>query len=295
MKAMGNVQILCKLEYSHSSGSIKDRMAFRILDTAQRRGLLKSSTLVIEGSSGSTGISFAMACSQKGLRFRAVMPANVSRERIQLLEALNAEIHLVPDGGLAGVLEEVRRQGNLPDVYLPQQFSNIENANAHLATADEILGELPTVDYFVSAIGTGGTLAGVCRGLLRSGCAVVPVNARPVCVDSGTGRTRFCSGIPGIAEGFSRLFPAPDLPPARIIEVPHSEAMNTMRHLNNAGYMVGPSSGLNYAAALRLSIELVGPATIVTVFPDRVERYLSLGYFDKSLRVSQSQHSCPSV
>lgn len=278
--------IWCKLEFLNPSGSTKDRIARYILEKAWREGRLRPGSTVIEASSGSTSIAMALACAQLGLRFIAVMPEGVSNERVLMIRAYGAEIHLTPCAqGIFGALEETERLARDLDGFLPRQFSNVENANAHrVGTAREILDQIPSrsVEAVVSGVGTGGTLVGLYRGLLDHGCPVRPFLARPVDL-SGTFETEcssFSARIPGVVECVSTIFRESAIPDLVTIEVSGEEAILTARQLIRIGFPVGPSSGLNFRAALVAARQLPPGARVVTVFPDRMERYFTTDLFN---------------
>ncbi len=277
--------IWCKLEFLNPSGSTKDRIARYILEKALREGRLRPGMSVIEASSGSTSIAMALACAQLGLRFVAVMPEGVSSERVLIIRAYGGQIRLTPkDEGVYGSILETERLAAETGGFLPRQFTNPENAEAHrLGTAREILEQIPagTVDAVVSGVGTGGTLVGLYQGLRQSGCRARPFLARPV-DQGGSFDIECCSfscRIPGVVECISTIFSAQAVPDVTTIEVPDLEAIETARRLVRLGFPVGPSSGLNYRAAVLAGARLQQDAAIVTVFPDRMERYFTTDLF----------------
>jgi cysteine synthase A len=278
--------IWCKLEFLNPSGSTKDRIARYILEKAWRQGRLTTGDTVIEASSGSTSIAFALACAQMGLRFLAVMPEGVSSERALIIRAYGGEVRLSPkDEGIQGAIAETERIAARSGGFLPRQFANPDNAEAHrLGTAREALDQIPggVVDAVVSGVGTGGTLVGLVQGLTESGCAVTPVLARPINITS-TPDAECCSFsacIPGVVDSISTIFREEELPGLLTIEVNDSLALETTRRLQRHGFPVGPSSGLNYAAAVSAFELLARPdAQILTVFPDRMERYFTTELF----------------
>ena len=273
------VGVWAKLDFLNPSGSTKDRVARYILEDAQRRSQLHPGDLVIEASSGSTSIAMALACARMGLRFMAVMPEGVSDERTLMIRAFGGEIRMTPRaGGIRGAIAECERLGAEHNAFLPRQFSNILNVEAHqYGTAPEILAALPEVSAVVSGVGTGGTLMGLALGCRDA----IPVYARPI--DYLTSDPECCSfsaRIPGVAECVSRLFREDSLPNLETIEVRAEDAIAVTRRIIASGYPVGPSSGLNYCAALQIARRMGPAANVVTVFPDRMERYFTTRLFD---------------
>jgi cysteine synthase A len=285
--------IWCKLEYLNPSGSTKDRIAAYILSKAWREGVIGPGSLVCEASSGSTSIAMAMVCAQMGLRFIAVLPESVSNERVKMIRAYGGKVRLSPDAaGMAGCIELTRTLARTEGAFLPRQFENIDNAEAHRrATAVEILTEIPgrSVDVVVSGVGTGGTLVGLYKGFHDAGCKTTPVRARPVCVSENAHYAcgcfqqaeccSFSTCVPGVMDNQSEILRSTDLTGLVTIEVEEEHALETTRALIRKGFAVGPSSGLNYVAALEMARKLDPEVKIVTVFPDRMERYFSTALF----------------
>ena len=279
------VPVWCKLEFLNPSGSTKDRIARFILEKAWREGRVARGATVIEASSGSTSIAMALACAQLGLRFIAVMPEGVSNERVLIIRAYGGQIRLTPKAdGIRGAIDETERLARECGGFLPCQFANLDNAQAHrMATAREVLEQIPggTVDAVVSGVGTGGTLVGLYQGFADAGCPVRPVAARPVTLDGAT-EVECCSfsaRIPGVVDSISTIFQPHALPGLETVEVADDLAIETTRRLIRLGYPVGPSSGLNYAAACDAALRLPAGAQIVTVFADRMERYFTTELF----------------
>jgi cysteine synthase A len=277
--------IWCKLEFLNPSGSTKDRVARFILEKAWRQGRLRAEDTVVEASSGSTSIALALACAQMGLRFLAVMPEGVSGERVLIIRGYGGQVRLTPAAaGIRGALAEVEQVAGQPGFFLPRQFANPDNAEAHrLGTAREIVDQLPggCADGVVSGVGTGGTLMGLYLGMWESGCHVRPFLARPINW-TRTPEVESCSfsgRIPGVAESLSSIFRPELLPTLTTLEIPDDLALDTTRRLMTLGFPVGPSSGLNYQAALVAAERLGGDARVVTVFPDRMERYFTTELF----------------
>lgn len=278
-------RIWCKLEFLNPSGSTKDRIASFILTKALRSGQLAPDALVIEASSGSTSIALALACAQLGLRFLAIMPRGVSDERSMMIRAYGGEVLLTErELGIRGAIARAEKEAAERGGFLPRQFENPDNAAAHRhQTAPEIVAQLPEadVDAVVSGIGTGGTLVGLFQGFRDYGCQVKPFAARPISGGAGCDIEccSFSSRIPGVIDGLSKLYDKSGLPGLVELDVDDRAAMDMTRRLIRLGFPVGPSSGLNYQGALQAARHLPPGARIVTVFPDRMERYFSTELF----------------
>jgi cysteine synthase A len=288
--------IWCKLEFLNPSGSTKDRIANFILGKALRRGTVVPGGTVVEASSGSTSIAMALASAQMGLRFVAVMPEGVSLERRLIIESFGGEVIFTPKGdGVRGAMAGASRVAEERGGFLPLQFSNPDNPAAHrYQTAREIIAQVPggCVDGVVSGVGTGGTLIGLCQGFGDFGREALAFAARPVSGRALDGAEVECcsfSGrIPGVVEGLSEIYERHK--PAGLVEldVPDDEALGVTRRLIRLGFPVGPSSGLNFRAA-EMAAERLGPdARIVTVFPDRMERYFSTELFRREAAPADS-------
>ena len=275
--------IHCKLEFLNPSGSTKDRIARFILEKAWREGRIDAAYTVIEASSGSTSIAMALACAQLGMRFIAVMPEGVSNERVWMIRAYGGEIRITPkDSGIRGAIAETERLAATMRAFLPRQFTNLENAQAHRnTTAREILDQIPggMVDAVVSGVGTGGTLVGLYQGFHDAGCNTVPVLARPTTLSADLECCSFSGRIPGVVDCVSQIFSEDRLPGLITIDVNDEQAIETTRQIIALGFPVGPSSGLNYVAAARAAEQLPPGSQIVTTFPDRMERYFTTDLF----------------
>jgi cysteine synthase A len=277
--------IWCKLEFLNPSGSTKDRIARYILEKQWRLGRLKTGSPVVEASSGSTSIAMALVCAQLGLKFLAVMPESVSNERVQIIKSYGGQIILTPRAeGIVGAMARASLEAEQSGAFYPRQFENPDNAEAHrISTGQEILGQVPggVVHGVVSGVGTGGTIVGLYNAFAHAGCPVTPVFAKPVERDHPF-EAEFCSfstRVPGVVDGLSKLYSQAGLPGLIEIEVEGATAIDTTRQLIRHGFPVGPSSGLNYAAAVEALRRLGEGAHVVTVFPDRMERYFSTELF----------------
>lgn len=281
----GSPRIWAKLDFLNASGSTKDRIARFILEKAMRQGLLVPGQHVVEASSGSTSIAMALVCAQLGLRFTAVMPEGVSNERGLIIRAYGGHLKFTPRAeGIRGAIAETQRMAAEQQAFLPHQFSNPDNALAHrMGTAREILDQIPggTVAAAVSGVGTGGTLVGLHQGFADAGCSAIPVLAKPISYEmiSDVECCSFSARIPGVVDNLSTIFREEDMPTLLTIDVPDSEAIDVARELMRQGFPVGPSSGLNFRAAWMAAERLKIQGNIVTVFPDRMERYFTTEMF----------------
>jgi cysteine synthase A len=275
--------ILAKLEALNPSGSIKDVMALYMMDVAEKRGMLKSGNKIIEATSGNTGISFAMLAPLKGCKFVAVMPEHMSKERRQMMQAFGAEVVLTPEkDGFPGALDRVEQlDRENKDAWLPRQFDNPDNIAAHREiTAKRILKEVrDRIDVFVAGVGTGGTLMGVAEALRRAypGVKIVAVEpAESAIMSGGKPASHLIQGIgPGFVPSLVNMSLIDE-----VIKVKSNDAVAmTRRLMKEEGLMVGISSGANVLAALEVAQRLGKGKAIVTILPDRGERYLSMDLF----------------
>jgi cysteine synthase len=273
-----------KLEYLLPSGCTKDRMATNVVARAMASGEVSSSTVVVEASSGSTSIALSMVCATVGLRFRAYMPKTVSGERVLMIRRLGGEVVLTPaEQGMQGAVDALMRDsGPGREVYAVRQFENPRNLQAHeQSTGPQLLDQVGTpLDGFVAGVGTGGTLMGVARAMRERGHDTVIAQALPVAMSGTDGGHAVVGGIPGVVEGMSRLLDPQAVGLADPVRVPEAEAMATAREFGERGLAVGPSSGLNIAAARRLATRLGPGHHVGTILPDRMERYFSTALFD---------------
>jgi cysteine synthase A len=271
--------ILAKAEYLNPGGSIKDRVALHMLSQAEARGDLRPGMTIMEPTSGNTGIGIALVGVQKGYRVVIVMPENMSSERKKIIRALGAELVLTPaEESIPGSVDEVnRRRAEDPNIYVPQQFENPDNPAAHyLSTGPEIWEQADgRVDAFVSGLGSGGTLQGCAQYLMERNPDIHIVAVEPEGVSALLGDEPGLHQIQGIGDGF-----VPAVLDVSIVNevftVTDDEAIETARVLaRGQGVLVGTSAGANVWAAMQLAKELGPEARILTVLPDRVERYFS--------------------
>lgn len=267
------IRIFAKLEGDNPGGSIKDRIAKSMVEDAEKKGLLDQNMILIEATSGNTGISLAMIAAVKGYRFVAVMPDNVSIERRKLLRAFGAEIVLT-DGskGTNGSIEIAREMVEKYDYYLMlDQFTNTANVGSHYeTTGPEIISDVPEITAFVAGIGTGGTLMGVRRKLKEYNAEIKVIGVEPVPDSKIQGLRNMEAYKPPIYDESLLDF--------KLI-VPDREAFNLARELFlKEGISAGISSGAALWGALEYSMT-ISEGNIVTIFPDRGDKYLSTELF----------------
>lgn len=272
--------VYAKLESVNPSGSIKDRVALEIIEAAEKEGKLKRGFTIVEASSGNTGISLSMVAAVKGYKMIVVMPENMSEERIQMMEAFGAELLLTStSGSLKEAIEKAEEIGKRPNTFIARQFSNISNIKAQEKTGEEILREIGPVDAIVAGVGTGGTLMGISNVMRKVNpkVKVIAVEPEEAAVMFGGSDVRIKEHkIQGIGDGFiPKLIDMNRVD--KVITVGSEEAINMARQLcRENGLLVGISSGANMFAALRVAKEY---DKVVTVLPDRAERYLSMNLF----------------
>ena len=269
--------IYAKAEFLNPGGSIKDRVALAMIEGAESRGLIKKNTIIMEPTSGNTGIGIALVGKLKGYKVIIVMPENMSSERKKLIISLGAELILTPSSeGIGGAVEYVsRQQRKNKNIYVPQQFENPDNPKIHYnETAKELWRQMSgDIDYFVAGVGSGGTLQGVGSFLKEHKPGVKIVAVEPKNVSALLGHEPGLHQIQGIGDGFiPQILDVSMIDD--IIEVTDANAIDTARELGQKyGLLTGISSGANIWAAKKIAKKNKG--NISTVLPDRVERYFS--------------------
>ncbi|HBH97720.1 MAG TPA: cysteine synthase A [Candidatus Omnitrophica bacterium] len=280
--------ILAKLESCNPGGSVKDRICLGMIEDAEARGALKPGSTIVEPTSGNTGIGLAMIGAVKGYRVILTMPETMSAERIYILKRFGAQVILTPaDQGMLGAVrkaEEIAKQ--TPGAFLPQQFRNPSNPQVHRqTTAQEILRATDgAFDAFVAGVGTGGTITGVGEVLKKKRPAVTIIAVEPQGSPVLSGGAPGPHMIQGIGAGF-----VPEVLNREIIDeilpVSDEQAYDASRRLaTEEGIFVGVSAGAACWAALQVAKRLGRGKTVVTVFPDTGERYISIQPFFESSR-----------
>lgn len=272
--------IYAKAEFLNPGGSIKDRIACHIIREAERRGELHADSTIMEVTSGNTGIALSMVGAMRGYKVVIILPKSVSVERRRMIETFGAELRLLDEiNDIQSAIADLEKfAADKKDIFLPRQFANADNIEAHRTTTGvEILRQLrKPIDAFVMGVGTGGTIMGVGRALKEHGshAQIVAVEPDESAVMSGDERGRH--GIQGLADGF-----IPDIVETgeidQVIRIKTPEAIVRAQEMSREeGLLVGISSGANVIAATQLAREMGPGHVIVTILPDRGERYLSM-------------------
>ena len=277
-------EIVAKVEYFNPGGSVKDRVALSMITDAEEKGLLKPGALIIEPTSGNTGVGLAWVASVKGYRLILTMPETMSLERRNLLKALGAELVLTPGSeGMGGAIRKAQEiQAATPGSLILQQFENPANPLAHeRTTAEEIWQDTDgKIDIFVASVGTGGTLTGTARGLKKKNPNIRIVAVEPAGSPVLSGGKAGPHKIQGIGAGFIPKILDTSLID-QVIPVTDEDAMRTSRELSaTEGLLVGISSGAAAFAAREIAKDEANQGKrIVVLLPDTGERYLSTELF----------------
>ncbi len=269
--------IFAKAEFLNPGGSIKDRVALAMLEGAERDGRLKPDSVIVEPTSGNTGIGIALVGRLKGYRVVIVMPEGMSEERKKLIKALGAELVLTADkDGIPGAVERVNDMAaEDKHIFVPQQFENPDNPRVHYEeTAHELWRQMTgDIDCFAAGVGSGGTLQGVGKFLKERKPDVKIVAVEPKNVAALLGHEPGLHQIQGIGDGFIPAILDVSMVDD-VVEVTDEDAIETTRQLGmDFGLLVGISSGANVWGARKLAKKIKG--NIATVLPDRAERYFS--------------------
>jgi cysteine synthase len=271
--ARDGIQIFAKLEGHNPTGSMKDRIALKMIDEAEASGRLTQDKIILEPTSGNTGISLSMICRRKGYRLVCVMPDNVSSERLQLLEMYGTEIvHSPGERGSNGAVAMAKEMAGDPKYFMPYQYGNEANPRAHYeGTAAEIVRDCPEIAAFVAGLGTGGTLMGCGRRIKEHN-----PNAQIVAAEPEYGELVY--GLRNLDEGFIPEIIDLDVLNRRIKVGTRDALARTRQLVEQEGIFAGPSSGAALHVALRVA-EKMDDGAIVVLLPDGGWKYLSTGAY----------------
>ncbi len=279
-----NAEILVKLEYFNPANSVKDRAAFQMIYDAEQRGKINKDTLIIEPTSGNTGIGLAMICAVKGYKIILTMPESMSIERRMLLSAYGAELVLTPaaEGMKGAVNKALELKQNNPNSFIPSQFDNPSNPKAHeLTTAEEIWNDTNgTIDIIIAGVGTGGTISGTARKLKEKNNKIQAIAVEPYNSQVLGGKSPAPHKIQGIGANFvPQNFDKSVVD--EIIAIKDEDALSMMKRLpKEEGILTGISGAANVCAAVEISKRPENKGKkIVTIIPDCGDHYLSCGIF----------------
>ena len=278
-----DAEVVAKLEYFNPGGSVKDRLGVAMVDAAERDGLIEPGSVIVEPTSGNTGIALAVVCAARGYKLILTLPEGMSRERSALLRTYGAEVHETPSmGGMDEAVDLARKLVKEHDGYMPMQFSNPANVEIHRrTTAEEIWSDLDgELDALVAGVGTGGTISGVGQVLKERRPDTKVFAVEPAASAVISGNPPGPHKIQGIGAGF-----VPEILDREVIDevitVDDDDALDTSRRLaQREGILAGISAGAAVHAALEVAgrDELSG-GRIVVIVPDSGERYMSLPFF----------------
>ena len=295
---IGNTELIelsgvkIKLEHLNPSGSVKDRIAKYITEKAESEGLLKKGYTIVEATSGNTGIAFSFVAAVKGYKMVAVMPKGMSREREQIMRGYGAKVLFSEKGCVKCAVEIAEKIAKKIGHYMPKQFENKWNIQEHEKNmGQEIIEQTKSIDCFIAGVGTGGTIIGVGKALKKAypNIRIIAVEPKECALLSGEGYGKHkifglhkgftCSNhrIEGIGDGFiPKIIEENRKLIDDVVAIKSSEAIEYARKLAKIGYFVGPSSGANFLASIKMKRKY---KNVVTLFPDRGDRYLSENIF----------------
>ena len=277
-----SAEVYVKLEKFNVGGSVKDRAALGMIEKAEELGVLKEGSVIVEPTSGNTGIAIAMVGKLKGYKVIIVMPDTMSQERRSLIKAYGAELILTEGSkGMKGAIEKANELGKKDGYFIPQQFENVANPEKHYeTTAEEIYKDIPDLDYFIAVVGTGGTITGIAKNLKNKlpnlkVIAVEPENSQVL-----SGGEPGPHKIQGIGAGF-----VPSIYEEKYVDevrtVSDEDAYDIAKRFGiEEGALVGISSGAAIKVALDLAKKVGKGKKILVIAPDGGEKYISTGLYD---------------
>ncbi|MBX2903949.1 MAG: cysteine synthase A [Chitinophagales bacterium] len=276
----GNANVWIKLERTNPGGSIKDRIALSMIEDAEKRGLIKAGSVIVEPTSGNTGISLAMVAAVKGYKIILVMPESMSIERRRLMKAYGATFELTPrEKGMKGAIEKAQEiVASTPNAWMPQQFDNPANIEAHVnTTAQEILADFPNgVDVVVTGVGTGGHITGIAKVLKEKFPNTKVYAVEPALSPVISGGSPAPHPLQGLGAGFIPTNLQTDLLDGAILVTKDAAYEYAIRAAKEEGIFAGISTGATLAAIAQKLSEIPQGATVLGLNYDTGERYLSI-------------------
>jgi len=276
----GNANVWIKLERTNPGGSIKDRIALSMIEDAEKRGLIKAGSVIVEPTSGNTGISLAMVAAVKGYKIILVMPESMSIERRRLMKAYGATFELTPrEKGMKGAIEKAQEiVASTPNAWMPQQFDNPANIEAHVnTTAQEILADFPNgVDVVITGVGTGGHITGIAKVLKEKFPNTKVYAVEPALSPVISGGSPAPHPLQGLGAGFIPTNLQTDLLDGAILVTKDAAYEYAIRAAKEEGIFAGISTGATLAAIAQKLSEIPQGATVLGLNYDTGERYLSI-------------------
>ncbi|HBJ1649488.1 cysteine synthase A [Clostridium botulinum] len=275
-------EVYVKLEKFNPGGSVKDRAALGMIEKAEKEGLLKKGSIIVEPTSGNTGIGLALIGKLKGYKVIIVMPETMSKERRDLIKAYGAELVLT-DGskGMKGAIEKAVEIAVGDEYFIPQQFENYANPEKHYeTTAEEIYKDIPDLDAIVAGVGTGGTLVGISKNLKNKNAQIKTVAVEPFSSPILSGGKPGAHKIQGIGAGF-----IPGIYDEKyideVLKVKDEDALKITKDVAQIeGVLVGISSGAAIYGAIKIAQKLGKGKKVLAIAPDGGEKYISMGIYD---------------
>jgi cysteine synthase A len=277
-----SADVYVKLEKWNPGGSVKDRAALGMIEKAEKQGVLKKGTTIVEPTSGNTGIGLALVGRLKGYKVIIVMPETMSKERREIIKAYGAEL-ILTDGskGMKGAIDTALEYEGKPGYFIPQQFENIANPEKHYeTTAEEIYKDINDLDYVVAGVGSGGTITGISKNLKKKIPNIKAIAVEPAQSPVLSGGNPGAHKIQGIGAGF--------IPGNydeeyidKVMQVEDSKAFKIAKEFaEKEGVLIGISSGAAIYAALEIAKKVGKGKKILAIAPDGGEKYISMGLYD---------------
>jgi len=274
--------IYVKLEKFNPGGSVKDRAALGMVEKAEREGILKPGTTIVEPTSGNTGIALAFIGKLRGYKVIIIMPETMSKERRDLIKAYGAELILTEGAkGMKGAIEKAEEIGSGEGFFIPQQFENIANPEKHYeTTAEEIYKDIPELDVVVGGVGTGGTVVGISKNLKKKNPSIKAIAVEPASSPVLSGGNPGGHKIQGIGAGFVPGIYEKEYVD-EILQVKDEDAFKTAKAFaETEGILIGISSGAAVYAAIEVAKKLGKGKKVLAIAPDGGEKYISMGLYD---------------